>query len=216
MSPLGTSAADVAAEALHKVRSEIEKLLAELWDALAGLVPQRRQLTPPKPEPGGPETNLRAGLRALQHTHVRGVSLGAGELFVSFEREGGIWTLGTGGSHWGLMRNGELVVDDSGAEEQLARFSEVQGLDVIHAAPRIHGVEPGVAALNIALGHGWGFAIIASAEAIRAKLPLFELRDPDNTYLLVFGDGVVSEARGDVPIPKLVENGTLHRWPSAV
>jgi hypothetical protein len=61
-----------------------------------------------------------------------------------------------------------------------------------------------MAALHVALEHGWEFAIVTSPEGIGADLPLFEPRTPDNRYLLLFGDGVVSEARGDVPIPKLM------------
>lgn len=217
MSPREASAADIAAEALRKVRSEMEKIFAHLWDALRRLVaPLRPQLPAPEPEPAGAEADLRAALLALEHTHIRDVSLGTGELFVSFERETGTWTLGTGGSHWGLLRNGELVVNDSNNEEQPRSFAEVRGLRVIHAAPRIHGVEPGMAALHVALEHGWGFAIVTSPEGIGANLPLFELRTPDNRYLLLFGDGVVSEARGDVPIPKLIEDGSLDRWPSTI
>jgi hypothetical protein len=114
------------------------------------------------------------------------------------------------------MRDGELVVDDSNNDEQLRSFAEVRGLRVIHAAPRIHGVDPGMAGLHVALEHGWKFAIVASPEGIGANLPLFELRTPDNRYLLLFGDGGVSPVRGDVPIPDLIEDGSLERWPSKI
>ncbi len=217
MSRPETPAGDTAAEALRKVRSETEKIVADLWDALRRLVaPLRPRLPPPEPEPARAEAHLRAALFALDETHIGEVSLGTGELFVSFERDTETWTLGTGGSHWGLMRNGDLVAHDPNDETQLGRFAEVRGLRVVHAAPRIHGVEPGVTALNVALEHGWGFAIVTSPEGIGANLPLFELRTPDNRYLLLFGDGVVSEVPGDVPIQKLIQNGTLNRWPSAI
>jgi hypothetical protein len=62
----------------------MERIIAHLLDFLRRLAaPLRPQL--PAPEPSGAEADLRTALVALEHTHLRDVSLGTGELFVSFE-----------------------------------------------------------------------------------------------------------------------------------
>jgi len=213
MSPMDTSPRVSAADAFRKAWAEIEKTLAGMRDALERLLARHPEL--PEPEFHRAERDLRAAVLGLQGARLGEVSLGAGELFVSFEHDGA-WIVGTGGSHWALTRGGEVVVQDSDDEEHLRAFSDVRGGRVIHAAARVRDRPPNAAAFKIALEQDWGFVIVGSATGVAADLPVFELRTPDDRYLMLFGDGVVNEVRADVPIPELIETGGLHRWPSAV
>jgi hypothetical protein len=156
------------------------------------------------------DEGLRAALGQLSGAEMKGVSVGAGEIHIAFERPDGLWRLGTGGSRWVLLKDDEPMVRDEDDEDEVRRFDRAVGHHVVAVHPG-----KGDAALMVALDGGWRFCIVKSPLGSAAGLPIYELLTPEHRIFALHGDGVVDGVPSDVPIPVLLKTGQLSRWPSA-
>ncbi len=110
---------------VRKLWAELVEKLLTLRDEVGRRAGVRRDIPRSHPELDRAETDLREALLALADARLSRAWLGAGELFVEFEREAQTWTLSSGGSHWGLTRGDKVVVEDSDEEEHLGRIDKI-------------------------------------------------------------------------------------------
>jgi hypothetical protein len=161
----------------------------------------------------GERDQLQEALHALRGAVVKGVTLGAGEVFLEFEQpRDGVWSLGTGGSRWALIHDDEPVVTDADDPEALRRFDLAVGLRVLDLRPG-KDTETGHWCLRVDLEEGVAF-FIAGAYDSAPDLPVFEFLSPAHRMVALYSDGTVDDVPDDVPIPGLIASGPLHRWPS--